>query len=68
MLRIFHQNAAQYDSSVRAAALDVLLKNQPPPQVLRNVLLAAADQTSFEFSTYVYNALIDAAGTDPAIR
>ncbi|KAK7112440.1 microsomal triglyceride transfer protein large subunit-like [Littorina saxatilis] len=69
MLRIFHQNAANYDTSVRAAALDMLLKNQPTPQVLRNVLLAAAmDQTNFEFATYVYNSVIDAANNEAMVR
>ena len=68
MLRIFHQNKAQYDSSVRVAALDLLLKNQPSPQVLRNILLATTEQTNFEFSTYVHSSVLDAAGTDAALR
>lgn len=68
MLRIFHQNEARYDSSVRAAALDVLLKNQPSPQVLRNILLSLTDQSSCEFSTYVYTSLLDAASADSAVR
>lgn len=68
MLRIFHQSQAQYDSSVRAAALEVLLKNQPSPQVVRDILLSAIEQKHFEFSTYVYNSVIDAAGTDSTVR
>lgn len=68
MLRIFHQNNAQYDSSVRAAALELILKHQPSPQVLRNILLSATDQTNFEFSTYVYSSVFDASGTDAAVR
>jgi hypothetical protein len=68
MLRIYHQTAAQYDSSVRIAALGVLLKNQPSAQVLRDVMLSVTDQTSAECSTYVYNSLIDAASFDTAVR
>ncbi|KAL8616969.1 hypothetical protein ACOMHN_041887 [Nucella lapillus] len=68
MLRIFHQSQDKYDSSVRAAALDVVLKNQPSAQVVRSILLAVVDQKQFEFSTYVYNSLIDAASSDSALR
>ncbi|XP_076459875.1 microsomal triglyceride transfer protein large subunit-like isoform X2 [Babylonia areolata] len=68
MLRIFHQTSGQYDSSVRVAALEVVLRNQPSPPVLKEVLLAAVDKKNFEFSTYVYNSVIDAASSDAVLR
>lgn len=68
MLRIFHQSRAQYDSSVQAAALSVLLHNQPSPQVLKDIFLAALDQSNFEFSTFVINSILDAAITDLSVR
>ncbi|KAK7498587.1 hypothetical protein BaRGS_00010247 [Batillaria attramentaria] len=68
MLRILHQNQVQYDSSVRVAALMMILRNQPSPQVLKDILLAGLDQTNFEFSTYVVNSVRDAAVTDASVR
>lgn len=68
MLRIFHQNYDQFDTSVRTMALDLLLKNHPSPQVLKNILLSCTDQTNVEFSTYVVRAVFDAAISDVSFR
>ncbi|PVD38582.1 hypothetical protein C0Q70_01198 [Pomacea canaliculata] len=68
MLRIFHQTTAQYDSTVRSAALELILKNQPSPHVLRNILLTALDQTNAEFSSYIVRCVIDTATFDVSLR
>ncbi|KAH9508416.1 hypothetical protein Btru_055188 [Bulinus truncatus] len=68
MLRIFHQTKASYDSSVRIAALELIIDNQPSNQVIRNVLLSCIDQTEPEFTTYILRMLLDAASINPAFK
>lgn len=65
MLRIFHQNKATYDASVRLSALEFILAKSPSDQELRNIILSAVDQSEPEFSTYVINLLLDAASVYP---
>uniref|UniRef100_A0A0B6ZQ93 MTP large subunit lipid-binding domain-containing protein n=1 Tax=Arion vulgaris TaxID=1028688 RepID=A0A0B6ZQ93_9EUPU len=67
MLRIFHQNKVNYDSSVRIAALELILDNQPSEQVIRNILLSSLDQSNVEFSTYVVRMLLDYANANPSL-
>ncbi|GFO23516.1 microsomal triglyceride transfer protein large subunit [Plakobranchus ocellatus] len=59
--RIFHQNKASYDSSVRVAALELLLDIGASDITLKNVLLSCLDQSSAEFSTYVLKLVLDKA-------
>ncbi|KAH9495032.1 hypothetical protein Btru_018637 [Bulinus truncatus] len=59
---------ASYDSSVRIAALELIIDNQPSNQVIRNVLLSCIDQTEPEFTTYILRMLLDAASINPAFK
>ncbi|XP_060065348.1 microsomal triglyceride transfer protein large subunit-like [Ylistrum balloti] len=67
--RIFHQNNRQFDSSVRLAAADVLLKNNPTTAEVRNMMLSAVgDQKNHETSTYILKRLLDLSEMDSYIR
>ena len=63
--RIFHQNKASYDSSVRLAALELLVDAGVSDTVLRNIVLSCLDQSNVEFSAYVLNFVLDKAGASP---
>lgn len=66
---IFHQNKRNYDSSVRIAALEILLQNGISTGGLRNIVLSAMyDQTEFEVSTYLIKRMKDLAESDPKFR
>ena len=64
MFGIVHGTSVQYDTSVKIAALEFILKNRPSVLVLRNILLKAVNQEHTEFSTYIHSALLNAADTD----
>lgn len=67
--RIFHQNVKPFDSSVRIAAAEALLKNQPSIGDVRNIMLSAVgDQKNHETSTYIIKRLLDLAESDSEIR
>ncbi|XP_033739381.1 microsomal triglyceride transfer protein large subunit-like [Pecten maximus] len=67
--RMFHQNIKQFDSSVRIAAVEVLLKNQPTIAEVRNIMLSAVgDQKNHETSTYIIKRLVDLSESDSDIR
>ncbi|KAK3594387.1 hypothetical protein CHS0354_009680 [Potamilus streckersoni] len=69
LLKIYHQKERRYDISVRAAAVDILLKKNPSSHIIRNILLTAtADQRDFELSTYVNKRLIDQMKSDNKLR
>ncbi|GFS09183.1 microsomal triglyceride transfer protein large subunit [Elysia marginata] len=63
--RIFHQNKASYDSSVRVAALEVLLDAGISNMALRNILLSCLDQSNIEFSAYVLKFVLDKSEAVP---
>ncbi|XP_022315844.2 microsomal triglyceride transfer protein large subunit-like [Crassostrea virginica] len=66
---IFHQNKRTYDSSVRIAALEILLQNGLSTGELRNIVLSAMyDQSEFEVSTYLLKRLADLSQSDPNFR
>ncbi|XP_062589725.1 microsomal triglyceride transfer protein large subunit-like [Saccostrea cucullata] len=66
---IFHQNKRNYDSSVRIAALEILLQNGLSTGELCNIVLSAMyDQTEFEVSTYLIKRLQDLSESDPKFR
>lgn len=66
---IFHQNKRNYDSSVRIAALEILLQNGISTGGLRNIVLSAMyDQTEFEVSTYLIKRMKDLSESDPKFR
>ncbi|XP_048761534.2 microsomal triglyceride transfer protein large subunit-like [Ostrea edulis] len=66
---IFHQNKRKYDSSVRIAALEILLQNGVSTGELCNIVLSAIyDQTEFEVSTYLIKRLRDLSESDPNFR
>lgn len=66
---IFHQNKRNYDSSVRIAALEILLQNGISTGGLRNIILSAMyDQTEFEVSTYLNKRMKDLSESDPKFR
>lgn len=66
---IFHQNKRNYDSSVRIAALEILLQNGISTGGLRNIVLSAMyDQTEFEVSTYLIKRMEDLSESDPKFR
>ncbi|OWF52669.1 microsomal triglyceride transfer protein large subunit-like [Mizuhopecten yessoensis] len=67
--RMFHQNNRHYDSSVRIAAADVLLRNKPSIAEVRNIMMSAVgDQKNHETSTYIIKRLVDLSETDSYIR
>ena len=68
MLRIFHQNEKTYDTSVRLAALNVVLQNGPSVSTLRSVLLAITDQTNHELAMFIKQQIEDAANQDQNLR
>ncbi|CAL1527449.1 unnamed protein product [Lymnaea stagnalis] len=68
MLRIFHQNRANYDTSVRIAALELLLDISLSDQELRNILLICVNQSEPEFTTYVTKLLQDSATVNSLLR
>lgn len=60
LLKIYHQTERTYDSSVRAAAAEILLNLSPTTVVVRNLMLAAeGDQTNFELSTFTLRKIVD---------
>lgn len=63
--RIFHQNKASYDSSVRVAALELLLDTRISDMALRNIFLSCLDQSNIELSAYVLKFVLDKAEADP---
>lgn len=66
---IFHQNKRNYDSSVRIAALEIILQNGISTGGLRNIVLSAMyDQTEFEVSTYLIKRMKDLSESDPKFR
>ncbi|XP_005091025.1 microsomal triglyceride transfer protein large subunit [Aplysia californica] len=68
LARVYHQNKASYDSTVRIAALEVLLELEPSAPLVRNVLLSCLEQGNPEFSTYVVRMLLDAATANAHLR
>uniref|UniRef100_A0A2C9LD41 Vitellogenin domain-containing protein n=1 Tax=Biomphalaria glabrata TaxID=6526 RepID=A0A2C9LD41_BIOGL len=68
LLRIFHQNNDAYDTSVRIAALELIVDNEPTKQEVRNILLSCGDQSEPEFSTYVLKMILDIASVNPELK
>ncbi|XP_067931798.1 microsomal triglyceride transfer protein large subunit-like [Watersipora subatra] len=66
MSRIYHQSDRLYDSSIRSAALAVLLSVRPSVQEIRNVMLSTVNQTDKHLSTYVQGAMKDLAKQQPS--
>ncbi|KAL5018121.1 hypothetical protein ScPMuIL_003843 [Solemya velum] len=65
LLRIFNQNHKTYDVTVRAAAMNVVLKNNPSEQVVRNFLMAALyDQKNTELAAFIPKLMLDIAKSD----
>ena len=65
--RIFHQNKATYDSSVRVAALELLMDAGVSKMALRNILLSCLDQSNIEFAAYVLKFVLDKAEAVPEL-
>lgn len=68
LLRIYNQIKARYDSSVRVAALEVLLDLNPSADIIRNILMSCVEQTNAEFSTYIIRLMLDTATAKPTLR
>lgn len=69
LLKIFHQNERTFDSSVRAAAAELLLTVRPTAEVVSGIMLAAiGDQSNFELSTFILGKLVDTLKYNPALR
>lgn len=67
--RIFHQNKRQYDSSVRIASADLLLRNKPTAGEVINIMLSATtNQKDQETSTYIIRRLRDLSDSDNDFR
>uniref|UniRef100_UPI00398F4630 microsomal triglyceride transfer protein large subunit-like n=1 Tax=Pristiophorus japonicus TaxID=55135 RepID=UPI00398F4630 len=56
MNRIFHQSRNHYETTVRMAALDVILNNHPSTMELKNILLSVGEMES-ETSKYLASKL-----------
>ena len=69
LLKIFHQTDRTFDSSIRAAAAELLLENKPTTTIVRNLLLSAmGDTTQFELSTYLSKKIVDLAKYNSKLR
>ena len=68
MSRVYHENDRAYDSSIRTAALAVLLSVRPSVQEIRNVMLSTINQTDKHIATYVLGTMTDLASQKPSFR
>ena len=58
-----------YDSSVRAAAAEILLNIDPSKSTVLNLMLAAqGDQAQYELSTFLLRKIVDVAKYSPKLR
>ncbi|XP_045214239.2 microsomal triglyceride transfer protein large subunit-like [Mercenaria mercenaria] len=69
LLKIYHQTERTYDTSVRAASVELLLSLRPSTSIVRNLMLAAqGDQINFELSTFILRKIVDIAKYSPELR
>ncbi|XP_013392489.1 microsomal triglyceride transfer protein large subunit isoform X2 [Lingula anatina] len=68
LARIYHQNNRVYDTTIRSAAVVILLKSHPSPAQLKVILLSLTDQSQYEMSTYVLAKLRDLMKNCPEFR
>ncbi|KAK6170044.1 hypothetical protein SNE40_018531 [Patella caerulea] len=61
LIRIFYQNIRAYDSSVRVAALNALLRAGISLEELKEILQTCKNQEEFEISTYILKRIFDEA-------
>ncbi|GFT74645.1 microsomal triglyceride transfer protein large subunit [Nephila pilipes] len=68
LLKVFNQIGAEQDRSTRAIAAELLLKQNPKPDVLKNILKTLLDQTDAEFSSFLASKLMHHISIDPVLR
>ncbi|GIY53813.1 microsomal triglyceride transfer protein large subunit [Caerostris darwini] len=68
LLKIFNEIGASQDRSTRAVAAELLLKQHPSTDVLKNILKALLDQNDEEFSTFLASKIMNLISEDQVLR
>ena len=66
--RMFLQLDAEYDSSIRIMAADILLRHRPSEQLLEDMFSGMAFQDTKELNTLLLGRIRDLASSDPHIE
>ncbi|GIY08031.1 microsomal triglyceride transfer protein large subunit [Caerostris extrusa] len=68
LLKIFNEIGATQDRSTRAVAAELLLKQHPSTDVLKNILKALLNQNDEEFSTFLASKIMNLISEDQVLR
>ncbi|GFQ69601.1 microsomal triglyceride transfer protein large subunit [Trichonephila clavata] len=68
LLKVFNQIGAEQDRSTRAIAAELLLKQNPKTDVLKNILKALLDQKDAECSSFLASKLMHQISIDSDLR
>ena len=64
MNRIYHQNARQYESTVRSAAANLILSSNPTEVDIQNILLSLPQIKSRELANFILARIMDLIKTN----
>lgn len=69
LVKIYLQSTREYDSSVRVAALELLVQLNPSPDEIYSILQSALDnRKEFELSLYTVKRILDMSNASPNFR
>ncbi|XP_074648855.1 microsomal triglyceride transfer protein large subunit-like [Tubulanus polymorphus] len=68
LLNIFLQTSRRYDTTVRVAALSIVLRNKPTLELLENAIVSLKSERQKELKTYVLAIVEDLASKDACFQ